>query len=206
MSYIDKKYWENLYLLKGSKYTIYDGWLDKYLSDLKNASKIVDLGCGDGVNTIFLRSQNIYSIACDFSETALYQIKKRLPEAIIMCFDMIEGLPFDTNSIDVVIADLSIHYFDWNTTTKLIKEIFRILNENGLLLCRINSTKEYQKNESNEILEENFYFNGENHKRLFDEKSINTLFSDYHISYIIEETTNKYGNVKHLWEVAVKAD
>jgi len=200
-----KIYWEKIYSSEIIHYPDYDGWLDKYFNDLQNANKIVDLGCGNGVNTLYLHEKNINVIACDFSECALCQLKERLSDTIVMHFDMTKGIPIDDTSIDIVIADLSIHYFSWNTTKYLVSEIFRILNENGLLLCRINSIKEYQANDNDEMIEENYYFNGENYKRFFTKNDIKLLFSNYDIYYISEGITNKYGKIKHLWEVAVKA-
>lgn len=205
MKNLSKIYWEKLYSNDITRYPNYDGWLDKYLPILQNEKKIVDLGCGNGVNALYLHSKNVYVIACDFSEAALHQLKKRLPEISTLCFDMTKGMPFNDAVVDVVIADLSIHYFDWNTTKSIVNEVFRILNKSGLMLCRVNSTKEHRMHDNDKMVEANYYFNGENYKRFFSDKDIQELFFNYNICYICEDTTEKYGDTKHLWEIAIRS-
>ena len=204
MNNLSRRYWEKIYSSEIIRYPDYDEWLDKHLLDLRKAESIVDLGCGNGVNALYLHNNNIEVIACDFSKSALKQLTKKAPDIVTLCFDMTKEFPFENASTDVVIADLSIHYFDWNTTKKIVSEVFRILKNNGLFLCRLNSTNEYSSEKNDQIIEDNYYFNGENYKRFFNKNNILSLFSDYQVYYIAEGITNKYGNEKHVWEVAVK--
>ena len=203
MNSLSKNYWESIYSSNKSQYPNYDGWLDKYLSKLCSANNIVDLGCGNGVNALYLNDNKINVIACDFSESALEQIKKRNSEIQVMCFDMTTDLPFEKASMDFIVADLSLHYFEWNVTRKIVEEIFRVLNRNGVLLCRVNSTKEYHPTKNDEMIEPGYYFNGENYKRYFTKKDIESLFSNYRIKHITEDITEKYGSKKYVWEIAV---
>lgn len=204
MNNSSKIYWENLYSANNLRTPSYDGWLDKYMFELQNADTIIDLGSGNGVNTFFLHKNRIEPIACDFSEVALAQIRNKNAAIQTICFDMSMGLPFENESINIVIADLSLHYFEWYTTEKIIKELFRVLKKNGVLLCRVNSTKEYIENENDKLIEYRYYFNGSNCKRYFSENDIYKLFSNYNLKHIQEGITEKYGYTKYLWEIAVE--
>ena len=53
------------------------------------------------------------------------------------------------------------------------------------------------------MIEPGYYYNGENHKRFFDERDIEALFFKNRILYQKEDFTGKYGDEKYLWEVVV---
>ena len=59
-----------------------------------------------------------------------------------MLFDMSDGLPFNDNSKNIIIADLSLHYFDSSKTKYIFNEIHRVLKKNGYLIARVNSSND----------------------------------------------------------------
>ena len=126
------KYWDNIH----KNYTsCYDGWLDKYIDLLKNDDVIVELGCGRAYASNYLMEQGFRDItACDFSEEALKVVREENKNLKTMNFDMSRGLPFNDNSIDIIIADLSLHYFNNKTTQYIINEIYRVLKNDGYVI------------------------------------------------------------------------
>ena len=95
-----------------------------------------------------------------------------MPNLKTLNFDMKDEIPFQDNSINVIIADLSIHYFDTNTTIFLANEIYRVLKKNGIFIARVNSTNDKLYIPNTNQLEENYFYNGEIYKRFFSEDSI----------------------------------
>ena len=55
---------------------------------------------------------------------------------------MTKGLPFADNFTDLMICDLNLHYFTEKTTFEILQEIKRVLKPGGILLFRVNSTKD----------------------------------------------------------------
>lgn len=201
-----QKYWDQIFKEQNLKTPIYDEWLNKYLPLLLSANTIVDLGCGNGPDTLFLYKQNIHPIACDFSEEAIKKINELCPEIRTLCFDMSKGLPFMDHSVDIVIADLSLHYFNWRTTEKIISDICRVLVKGGLLLGRVNSIKDINFGATEGIvLETNYYYNNGCKKRFFDIEDLYKLFNNWNITSIEESSSNKYGQTKILWEFCIKS-
>ena len=137
----NKQYWDNIYESKKEKKPIYDLWLDKYkyILDKRKEQSIIDLGCGAGGDSLYLMERGYKVIACDYSEEALNIVNKYLPEVETMQFDVSKTLPFEDESIEIIIADLSLHYFNEEITNNIVKEINRVLKVNGYLIARANS-------------------------------------------------------------------
>lgn len=199
--------WNETFKIFFNKKPKYDDWLDKHkeILSLSKNTAIVDLGCGSGGNTLYLFERGYDVISCDFSDEAIKNLREHIPKARICMFDMLSGLPFENNSKKIIIADLSIHYFLWKDTEKIVKEIDRVLMRDGFLLCRVNSVNDinYGAMQGIEIEENYFNINGR-FKRFFDEVSLNILFKDWQILYLNEDKMNRYGHKKILWEVVVK--
>ena len=149
-------------------------------------------------------------ISLDYSEIAIQKIKENIPETTTVLHDISKPLPFEKNSAEIVISDLSLHYFSKEVTNQVIAEISRVLMPNGHLLLRVNSTNDNNYGAcSGEKIEDNFYLVEDKEKkkmpkRFFDEADIREFFKDWEIEYINEEKMDRYGNGKILWKVCLK--
>ena len=187
----------------------YDEWLDEFESIISNVeTEIVDLGCGvTGNNTLYLLEKGKKVISCDFAEEAL-NVVKTIKGSKTLLFDMLDTFPFEDNSTDLVIADLSLHYFKEKDTNKIISEIKRILKPNGYLFFRLNSTNstEYKKIIENgeQEIESNLFFSKNMEKRFFDKKDINKFFKDFKIIYLKEENMSRWCLDKIVWKCAIQ--
>ena len=118
-------------------------WIDKYKEIINKVegNNAVDLGCGIGQDTKWLIDNGFDVISCDISNIALEKLKELIQNSKTLQIDMRETLPFKENSINLVNADLSIHYFCMKDTIRIFNEINRILTPNGILIGRVNSDK-----------------------------------------------------------------
>lgn len=105
---------------------------------------------------------------------------------------MSKGLPFEDNVADIIISDLSLHYFTEQKTFEILDEIKRVLKPNGLLLFRVNSVKDvnHGAGEGKEIEPHLYETTDGRYKRFFDEEDIKKFFR-------IGKT---YIYMKKLWE------
>lgn len=186
----------------------YDNWLDLFQKIIENCSTpIIDLGCGCGNDTLYLVERGKKVIPCDYSKNAIKNIRKNFPEIEkAVCFDMQNGLPFDDNFTDLIICDLSLHYFKEETTFKILSDIKRVLTPNGTFIFRVNSLKDvnYGMGEGKEIEPHLYETSDGRYKRFFDLKDLERFFENWEKLYINEETMKRYKMEKVLWKCAVK--
>ena len=193
----NKDYWNNIYKSVNEKKPIYDLWLDKYkdILDKSKVQPIIDLGCGTGGDSLYLIERGYKVIAGDYSEESLSIVNKYLPEVKTMIIDISKTLPFEDESIEVIIADLSLHYFNDDTTKIIVKEIKRVLKCNGYLIARVNSVNDINYGSgSGEEIETNFYLTQWGYKRFFNKEDIDYYFREFEIEHCKEECIMRYGN------------
>lgn len=188
----------------------YDDWLDLFDRAIVHCkTPIIDLGCGSGNDTLYLIEKGKIVIPCDYSKKAIENIKNNFPEVQrAECFDMSKGLPFEDNFTDVIIADLSLHYFLEQKTMEILEEIKRVLKPNGILLYRVNSVKDVNHGaRQGKEVENHLYETTDGRlKRFFDEKDIKEYFAGWESLYLHEETMGRYKKEKILWKGAVKVN
>lgn len=201
------RYWNELYQAQGSEKPVYDLWLDKYAAILA-ASKtipIIDLGCGFGNDTLYLHERGYSVISCDFSSEALKRLDCFIDKPVTQVLDMKQRLPFENQSAKIVIADLSLHYFCWTDTLKIVAEIKRVLGKDGFLLARVNSVKDKNYGANQGIMiEENYYNVDGKLKRFFNKAQLDDLFQTWEVQYSNEYEMGRYKSAKILWEIAAK--
>ena len=202
------EYWNSIIKTKMRDEIITDDWLDTFSKEINDCTNpIIDLGCGGGNNTLYLINMGKKAIPCDFTDTAIKQVKMNFPEIIrAEQFDMLDGMPFSDGFTDVVIADLCLHYFTTEATFGILNEIKRILKPGGLLFARVNSVndvnhgagKGYQKERHLYVTNDNRY------KRFFDEQDIAFFFSEWNKVYVNEERMTRYQEEKVLWRIVMR--
>lgn len=206
-----KEYWNNAYWsdnIKNNKTDfLKDNWMNNYRDEIKNPNlkNAIDLGCGIGQDTMWLLNEGFDVISCDISDIALNRLKELIPNSKTMQIDVKEKLPFEDNSVGLVNANLSIHYFDMKTTIDIFKDVHRILKPNGLFIGRMNSDKnENYVSENAKIIEENFYYDHDRYFRLFNKEQFDILGEGWKTIILNENITTRLNRKKALWEFILK--
>ena len=203
--YWDKKLPDNL---TKSTYSI---WLDNFKKELNvNNLPILDLGCGNGDDSKWLIENNYKVVSSDFSISSIEHVKKINPNTILLDMSNIEDWKqIEDNAFSSVVANLSLHYFDNATTIMILKEIKRILINNGILIARVNTNLDTEFGAGDGIeIEPNFYQNLERgiDKRFFTKESALEYFSIIGKPSITLRTIKYIGKQKQIFEIVVKND
>ena len=125
MSYYDRKYYEE------RTYEDLDPYL-KYLilnhvvlfnETVRKRPRILDVGCGIGVYTRFLKKEGFEVYGVDYSASAV-EISKQIKASAT-------ALPFKDNCFDVVIAIHLIEHLTQKETRSFLQEVNRVLDISG---------------------------------------------------------------------------
>ena len=106
----------------------------EHILEYKKNGVVLDLGAGDGRNSIFLAKNGFQVTSIDISNTAIeklndYSKEERLP--LVTSVQDIAKFPFSSN-YDVIIAVFVLHYFDVQTARTIIKNMQHHTKQNGL--------------------------------------------------------------------------
>lgn len=122
----------------------YDKRWQKYISksasetlkriNLAGANEILDVGCGTGELLYVIHQQNpdIQLKGIDISPEMLKVAESKLGSAAELQVGAASALPFDTNSIDMVMTISSFHY--WPEPESCLTELRRVLKPGGRLI------------------------------------------------------------------------
>jgi|GEM_PF-485501 len=190
--------------------------IDKLIAQCKSENRIpkaLDLGCGLGQISKYFTDMGFDVTAVDFSENAIEILKSNFPNIKTLQHDIIKPLPFKENEFDLIIANLSLHYFNEQDTHNAIAEIHRVISKNGLLIGAVISTDEFECAKNLFIFKEiepNFYHET-NHKsdkvktiRFFNRKDIDRFFNDFEFLYLENKFEQRMGISKGAWEFVAK--
>lgn len=192
------------YVKLSNKLEVYDRWLDKYTKYINDSKlPIIDLGCGIGNDTLYLKSLGKDVISVDYSSDALRILKENIKDANTIQMDFENEWKFEKESSDLIIANLSLHYFDEKTTFKILDNIKNTLTSDGILIVRLNSISDNNYGAGSTLEIEHHYYDSMNiKKRFFDREDIEYFFKDFEIITCREERVNTkvHDKEKIVWE------
>ena len=174
--------------------------------ELAREGRVLDIGCGAGGVSRCLIDLGYEVVSIDLSGEALRICGQVAPQAMRFQVDVGHGLPFDDGSFKFIVANLSLHYFDWLTTERVFHDVRRCLTPGGILLVQLNSTKDVNHGAvGHEEIEPGFYLVNGERKRFFDQDTIDSLFeTGWEIQGIQELTEGRFTETKVLWEVVLE--
>jgi len=180
-------------------------WLIKYKPQLSGRN-ILEIGCGEGDDTKVLAHIAGGIIAIDKDITRIKKLSDTFPNVVIEQLDICDGIAFSENQFSVIIASLSLHYFTQAETHKILSSIQYSLVCNGILIVRVNSTKDinYGSVGYPEIEPGLFNVEGEQ-KRFFNKASVLDYYTkNWQIDHLEEKTIDRYHKPKVIWEFVAR--
>lgn len=190
-------FWDRFYETHQREFFKDRHWLftefSELLADKSEAAdfKIFEIGCGVG-NTIFPILQmnlkaNLLVHGCDFSPVAINLLKQHESYDESRCHAFVLDatstdwdLPFDKNSIDVVILIFTLSAIDPTKSRHVIESAYELLKPGGLLLFRDYGRHDMAqlRFKTGHCLGDNFYVRGDGTRAyFFGEEELHHLFT-----------------------------
>lgn len=187
----------------------HDAWLERWLPLLQERAKggiILELGCGEGRDTEVLVRAGHRVIALDLSPDRLAEAGTRAPSAEFHCQDLRAPFPLGGHPASAVIASLSLHYFSWPETLGIVSQIREALVPGGVLLCRLNSTRDdHYGATGHPRISEHYYLVHGTPKRFFDREDTCRLFQQgWSFQSLEEHAIHRYDAPKTVWEAVLE--
>lgn len=157
--------------------------LNKFLNLLKEGSKILDLGCGEGDKTNYIAGKGFKVIGVDLSKTAIKSAKKNFKNVTFLIRD-ITNTKLPSNSFDAITSLAVYHTLIVKDRKLYIKEIQRLLKKGGLLFQSFLSSKDETFRKGKEIEKNTFLQKSGIIFHLFTEKEIKEDFKDFKILHL----------------------
>jgi SAM-dependent methyltransferase len=126
-----------------------DGWIAP-------PGRVLDLGCGLGVDLGVLAGLGFETVGVDLSSVAIDRARASQPELEFVVGD-VRDVPFETGSFDLLLDRGCLHYLSTADRPTYEREAWRVLRPGGRLLLRACLTSEGRRNElSTEVVNEQF--------------------------------------------------
>lgn len=129
--------------------------VDKFIKHITTGKKVLDVGCGIGLNLQIFSERNLTPTGIDFSHEMVLFAKKRNPKTLIL-----EGNFLETDILgpfDAIFAQAFIHLLPKPEAEIALEKIYNLLRPGGVAYLTI--TKSYENN-NDEWIEKSDYQGG----------------------------------------------
>jgi len=116
------------------------GHINEFLALLPKNAKILDVGCGVGVDSGYMVSEGFEVIGVDLSKEMLKLGKQKFPKIEFRHGD-IRKLDFPPNSFDGILASCSLIHIPKKDVPALIKKFHQILKKDGAIYFALQGGK-----------------------------------------------------------------
>lgn len=158
---------------------------------IKNVKKMLELGCGQGRDTLFFASKGIEIEALDYSPVGIERLKKLASEKNLSnirasVFDARNSLPFKDNKFDVVYSHMFFTmHFTWEELKAIAHEVKRVLKNNGFHFFSVRNRNDWVYGKGTKI-DENIYEYKTFQVRFFSKEDVEKLAEGFKILEIRE--------------------
>ena len=150
---VQKFYDVNSNDFSNTRYSIWDV-VKKFNDSINSKSNILDAGCGNGKNMIYLQNQGHNVIGIDFSDGLLEICKEK---KLNVKKSDIRNLPFKDCTFDYVISIAVIHHINSeDDRIKAISELLRVTKKGGKVLFTLWALEQDKLSKRKMILGDNY--------------------------------------------------
>lgn len=210
----DKKHWDVIHQKNLQPEESHSKYAEEKEKLFPKNCVVIDLGGGTGADAMFFLKQGHSVVVLDISEFALNITQERakklnLSEKLVarqVDFGL-HDIPLKNDSVDVVYSRISLHYFPTDQTTKIFKDVYRLLKPGGKAYLTFKSPEDqnemaFLKDNSVEYEPGVFITNGQLKSRFSIEQLKNILRSagipNFQVSLYKESLGTGEGGVEHI--------
>lgn len=165
---MDKSYWNTFYAEnKGvNEPSLFAKWI---MGQVEKGKKIVDMGCGNGRDSIFFMENGMDVYAVDASDVATEHIAQCYSGKIhVENKDFVNYLGEKEEEFDYLYSRFTIHAILEEEQKVCIQNAYKALNSGGKIFIEVRCTKDELFGKGTLVAKNTYFYNG--HNRRFIEK------------------------------------
>ena len=179
---------------------------------IKNNSitNILELGCGQGRDSLFFANFGHNVIATDISENAINSVKKIKKEQNIKnlelyLHDTLNPFNFNNSKFGLVYSNLALQFFDLKQLSQIFSNIKKIMQPNSFFLFSTKKSGDKYFNFGNKISKNSFEYNGIT-RFFFNKSELENILKNYFtiISFEDDSHINSDKTESVWWKILVK--
>ena len=115
-------------------------YVDTFLSLIPSNGKILDVGCGVGVDAGYMYSKGFKVVGIDLSREMLKIARQHFPQIDFRLLD-IKKINYGANSFDGIFASFSLIHLPKKDIPNILKKFYKILKRGGVLYIALHEGK-----------------------------------------------------------------
>lgn len=166
--------------------------LKRYIN-LLSGKRVLDLGIGEGKNSVFLADMGFSVTGVDFSLEALKICKKYCSKIDLVHCD-IRNYEIEKDSFDLIMSNFVLHFLHKDDVYAIIKNIKSGLAKNGLVYISVFSINDpsfsvKENSSSFSMIDNNIFYNelNDTYFSFFSKDEVLELFSDFSTVLVSDE-------------------
>ena len=130
----------------------------------------MDLGCGNGRDSLFFLSNGLYVTGVDASDVAIEKLKRITGndnKAEFICGDFVTDEAIYSRKYDYIYSRFTLHAINSSQQNELLRNIKRALNSNGKIFIEARTLRDELYGKGENIGDNAFIYNG-HYRRFID--------------------------------------
>ncbi len=168
-------------------------FLEDFIKHLPLSSKILDLGCGPGIESKKMSDKDIDVCGMDLSPELIKIAKEHTPKATFIIGNMLETFPFVNNSFDGVFAKASLLHIPKDKIHLVIKEMARVLKTGGIIHIAVK-----KGDGEHEVIENDYGYEYKRFFSLWQPEELSKIFQEFNLKILSAEQWQNPGK-KTIW-------
>lgn len=157
----DTEYWNKYYEDKKAPEdaSLFAEWV---INDMKAGKNLLELGCGNGRDSLFFYQNGMNVTAVDASEKSINQLREKHREDNIcfICDDFVCSSSIFVGQYDYVYSRFSLHAINEEQETEVINNIYNVLKSDGMFFIEVRSVHDELYGKGKKVGKDSFYYEG----------------------------------------------